>query len=297
MGRYYHLCFVVQDIEVATRELTETLGVVWSPIRDGRLGDWDYRIVFSVDGPPFLELVEGPPGSPWDASAGSRFDHLGFWADEIDADKHALAARGAPLDFDATALGRPFTYHRLDSVGARAELVDRTVQAGFVEMWAPQLSPMPSLRVDRAVADAGAPPPSGRSYAGVGACRTTLIDFLAMIDQGQATKALELFTDDASFAARGRQVRGRDAVGAFLREREAETDRHTAHVVTNDVVRSATDDEVVLSAMLLLHERDSDGRYAIHRVLDTTQTFRRGTDRWRIHDRSIRPIHPPPGGE
>lgn len=295
MGRYDHLCFVVQDIDLAIREMTDTLGVAWSPVCDGRLGDWDYRIVFSVDGPPFLELIEGPPGSPWDASAGARFDHLGFWADEIDADKRALADRGAPLDFDATALGRPFTYHRLNSVGARVELVDRNVQAGFVETWAPHISPMPSLRVGSFGSDAGSPPALGTSPVGVEECRATLIDFLATIDHGQATAALDLFTHDASFAARGRQLHGHQEISAFLREREAETDRHTVHVVTNDVVRSANDDEVVLSAMLLLHERGSDGRYAIHRVLDTTQTFRRDRDRWRIRDRSTQPIHPATG--
>jgi ketosteroid isomerase-like protein len=295
MARHYHLCFVVQDIEAAAREMTQTLGVAWSPIRDGRLGDWDYRIVFTVDGPPFLELVEGPPGSPWDAGGGSRFDHLGFWADEIEADKQALADRGAPLDFDATTLGRPFTYHRLAGVGARVELVDRSAQAGFIETWAPQLSSMPSLRVDGSCSDADPPPPAGTSHAGVAACRATLIDFLAAIDHGHATTALDLFTDDASFAARGQQLHGHEAIGAFLDEREAETERHTVHVVTNDVLRSASDDEIVLSAMLLLHERDSDGRYAIQRVLDTTQTFRRDRDRWRIRDRSTRPIHPSTG--
>jgi len=113
------------------------------------------------------------------------------------------------------------------------------------------------------------------------------------VDHGEATQALDLFTDDASFAARGQQLHGHVAIAAFLREREAETDRHTVHVVTNDVVRSAGDDEIVLSATLLLHERDSDGRYAIHRVLHTTQTLRRDRDRWRIRDRSTRPIHPP----
>lgn len=194
MAPYYHLCFLVPDIEAATRDLTETLGAAWSPILDRRLGDWDYRIVFSVDGPPFVELIEGPAGSPWDASAGARFDHLGFWADEIDVDKRALADRGAPLDFDGTALGRPFTYHRLDAIGARVALVDRAEQAAFVATWAPHLVAMPSLRVG---SDAGAPPALGTSPEGISACRTTLIDFLAAIDHGQATDALDLFTRDA----------------------------------------------------------------------------------------------------
>jgi len=54
MAAYYHLGFVVQDIEAATRDLAAALDVSWSPIREGRLGGWNYRIVFSIDGPPFL---------------------------------------------------------------------------------------------------------------------------------------------------------------------------------------------------------------------------------------------------
>ncbi len=288
MSRHYHLCFAVQDIEAACRELTGTLGIDWSPVGHGSLGGWDYRIVFSVVGPPFIELIQGPAGSPWDASAGSRFDHLGFWVEDIDADKRALADSGAPLDFDATALGRPFSYHRLESVGARVELVDRSVQPDFVQTWAPQLAAMPTLR------GSGANPPPGSSPEGVAACRATLVDFLSAIDHGHATAALELFTEDASFAARGQQLHGRDAIARFLRERQAESGRHTVHVLANEVIRSATADRLELTAMLLLHEREPGGSYAIHRALDTSQTFHRNHDRWRIHDRSTHPIHPPP---
>jgi hypothetical protein len=292
MGRHYHLCFTVQDIDAACRELTDTLGIGWSPIRDGSLDEWDYRIVFSVDGPPFLELIQGPPGSPWDASTGSRFDHLGFWVDDIGADKRALADQGAPLDFDATALGRSFTYHRLESVGGRVELVDRSVQPDFVQTWAPQLAVMPTLRIGAPAAPAG--PPAGTSPEGIMVCRATLIEFLSAIDHGRATDALDLFTDDASFAARGQQLQGRPAIAGFLQERQAEASRHTVHVLSNEIVRSATADRLELTATLLLHEREPDGHYAIHRALNTTQSFHRHHDRWRIHTRSTQPIHPPP---
>lgn len=123
------------------------------------------------------------------------------------------------------------------------------------------------------------------------ACRATLVDFLSAIDRGRATEALDLFTDDASFAARGQQLHGREAIAGFLRERQGEASRHTVHVIANDVVRAAGEDELVLTATLLLHEREQDDRYAIHRALDTTQTFRRHSDRWRIAARRTRPIH------
>lgn len=145
MSDFYHLCFVVQDLNRATADLTRALGTAWSPARDGRLGTWDYRIVFSVEGPPFFEVIEGPAGSPWDASAGSRFDHLGYWSEDIAVDKQRLAVRGAGLEFDACPCGRSFACHRLDSLGVRLELVDRAVQPDFLVTWTPGAAPMPAI--------------------------------------------------------------------------------------------------------------------------------------------------------
>lgn len=145
MNTFYHLCFVVQDIQRATEDLTRTLGVTWSPIRGGKLGDWEYSIVFSIEGPPFFEVVQGAAGSPWDAADGSRFDHIGYWSEDVTTDKQRLAARGAPIEFDSCPYGRSFTYHRLDSIGARVELVDLTAQEAFLATWAPEGATMPVL--------------------------------------------------------------------------------------------------------------------------------------------------------
>ncbi|ANY06948.1 VOC family protein [Pseudonocardia sp. HH130630-07] len=147
MSDFYHLCFAVTDLDRATDELSAVLGVTWNPARDGHLGDWDYRIVFSAGGPPFFEVIEGPPGSPWDATGGSHFHHIGYWADDVHTGKHALARRGAPIEFDSCPYGRSFTYHRLPGLGARIELVDVSVQPGFRETWSPAAAPMPTLDI------------------------------------------------------------------------------------------------------------------------------------------------------
>lgn len=141
----YHLCFAVPDLDLATADLSRTVGTTWSSVREGRLGDWDFRIVFSREGPPFFEVIEGAPGSPWDASEGARFDHLGYWSDDLPTHKALLDEAGAPVDFDACPYGGRFTYHRLDSIGARIELVDVTNQQGFLESWNPGGAQMPSL--------------------------------------------------------------------------------------------------------------------------------------------------------
>lgn len=155
VNSFYHLCFAVQDLDRATADLSRAVGVTWSPVRTGRLGDWDYRIVFSVEGPPFFEVIEGAAGSPWDASGGSRFDHLGYWAADVAADKVRLAERGAPVDFDSCPYGRSFTYHRLDSIGARIELVDIAQQESFLATWQPGGERMPPLELPGGGPDRG----------------------------------------------------------------------------------------------------------------------------------------------
>lgn len=127
-------------------------------------------------------------------------------------------------------------------------------------------------------------------------CHRVLVDFLAAIDRGRATEALELFTPDASFAARGKQLHGRDEIASFLAAREADRERHTAHLIANAVVRRATRGELELTALVFLHERRPDGRYEIERVLDTVQVFRRTDTGWRICRRTTSPLHPSGSG-
>ncbi|MGN9836722.1 VOC family protein [Nonomuraea sp. H19] len=140
----YHVGFVVPDIERAMRDLTRVAGTEWNAVRDGALGDWDYRIVFSRQGPLYTELIEGPPGSPWDPGEAVRCDHIGFWAGALDGCSRRLVEDGYPLDFDARPYGRPFTYHRMPALGLRIELVDISVQPEFLRTWNPAGPPMPA---------------------------------------------------------------------------------------------------------------------------------------------------------
>lgn len=91
------------------------------------------------------KVIEGPAGSPWDATAGPRCDHLGYWSEDIAVDKQRLAERGAPLEFDSCPYGRSFTYHRLDSLGTRLELVDQAVQPDFLATWKSGAAPIPAI--------------------------------------------------------------------------------------------------------------------------------------------------------
>lgn len=144
MVAFYHVCFAVPDIDRAMKDFTNAAGVEWSPVRHGTLGAWDYHIVFSL-GVPHIELIEGPAGSPWDPSAGARFDHIGWWSHAVEVSSRRLTEYGMPSEFIGCPYGRPFAYHRVDSIGARFEIVDVSAQAAFLDGWNPGGTPMPAL--------------------------------------------------------------------------------------------------------------------------------------------------------
>ncbi|ASU83649.1 hypothetical protein CDO52_13380 [Nocardiopsis gilva YIM 90087] len=152
MTDFYHVCFAVPDIEPAMRDLTTAAGVEWNPVKQDKLGEWEFQIVFSrkarpsSHAAPYIELIQGPPGSPWDVTeTGARCDHIGFWAQDLEAQSRRWEAEGFPTDFSGCPYGRPFAYHRADSLGIRLELVDASRQAGFLAAWDPEGGAMPVL--------------------------------------------------------------------------------------------------------------------------------------------------------
>lgn len=145
MTDFYHVCFAVPDLEAAMSDLASAGGIEWNPPRTDSLGDWPYRIVFSRT-VPHIELIQGPPGSPWDtADSGPHFHHLGWWTHSLTSSARQLAEAGLPQAFDGCPYGRSFAYHRLDSIGARIEIVDIAAQPAFLRSWNPGGESMPAL--------------------------------------------------------------------------------------------------------------------------------------------------------
>ena len=136
IGPFFQVGVLVQDIEASRDELGRALGLSWTDIVDRDVtDDWKIRICFSREGPPYIELVEGPPGSPWDCTDGSRIDHIGYFAPEIARNKSELEAAGIPVEVDGTKLGGVFTYQRGRDSGLRVELIDAGGRDAFYERW------------------------------------------------------------------------------------------------------------------------------------------------------------------
>jgi hypothetical protein len=132
---FFQVGVLVEDLEAAQQELSESLGLEWSQTVERQNGDWTLRACFSRQGPPYLELIEGPAGSPWEAVHGSRIDHIGYWAEDLEVGKDGFNEAGLAIEHDGTGSGAVFTYHRGRDSGLRVEFLDASGRAAFHERW------------------------------------------------------------------------------------------------------------------------------------------------------------------
>ena len=84
----FHVGIRVVDLEQGMEDLGSDLGVTWCRVqeRDQRLWTPEggaittrLRFTYSAEGPLHLELLQGQPGTIWDAGAGAGLHHTGVW--------------------------------------------------------------------------------------------------------------------------------------------------------------------------------------------------------------------------
>lgn len=129
----FHVGIVVPDLDAARTRLAELLGVQWGPVVEGDIEIRDAdgrdrvvpnRICYSTT-PPYLELIQEVPGTPWVCNEHSNLHHIGYFSDDLVADSGHLRAAACPmemLDGHGDAPPAIWTYHR-DPLGVRIELV------------------------------------------------------------------------------------------------------------------------------------------------------------------------------
>ena len=135
MKQCFQVGIVVPDIQAAMRELEAILGVRWAT---PRVADeiWPgHTSVFSLDGPLYIELIQGGPGSPWDPTGGPRIDHIGFWTDDIEADKQRIPAIPGVEAGVAGLAGVPFAVFRGEASGANLEFIDSSIRRSWQTRW------------------------------------------------------------------------------------------------------------------------------------------------------------------
>ena len=144
LSEMFHIGIVVPDLDAARARLADLLGVEWGPIVETAL---EVRGADGVDAvvlnrmcystaPPYIELVQEQPGSPWVCNPHSNLHHIGFFSDAVAADSEGLTRARCPLELagrTGDAAPTRFTYHR-DALGVRIELVDSAMRQ-LMEEW------------------------------------------------------------------------------------------------------------------------------------------------------------------
>ena len=140
---FYHFGLVVKDFDRALDELGSTMGLEWATVQRRTLDvrqpngvvSADFRVAYSLSGPPHFEILEPSPGTIWDPHSAGGIHHLGYWSQDLAADSERLSQAGYVWEatWDNPELDGPFgfTYHRLPATGTRVELVDVARKPAF----------------------------------------------------------------------------------------------------------------------------------------------------------------------
>jgi len=136
---YFHVGLIVPKLEPALAELTAVVGLTWRDTFEGEVpmhvtgrGEQlvPLRFAYSREA-PYLEVIEGVPGTPWEFSEhGSNLHHLGFSVDDVASESERMAGAFCPVEVCGVGPGGEwpvtFSFHQRD--GLRIELVDRAIR-------------------------------------------------------------------------------------------------------------------------------------------------------------------------
>lgn len=104
--RAFHVGVRVHHLETAMAELGATMGITWCTVQERQQPVWTaeggqittpLRFTYSAEGPLHVELLEGQPGTIWDANAGAGIHHTGVWVSDVAGETERFLAAGWTL--------------------------------------------------------------------------------------------------------------------------------------------------------------------------------------------------------
>jgi len=130
---HFHVGILVKDIEAAAADFTALLGVEFEPVRSQLVATGETtRLCYSLQGPPYLELMEMTGDGIWSSAHGEGLHHIGAADPSVpgrctafggEVDLVSAAGDGSPQ----VVITRPEALH-----GVRLEYFDAAVAAGFL---------------------------------------------------------------------------------------------------------------------------------------------------------------------
>lgn len=130
----FHIGIATDDLAASMEQLAASLGVSWTtPGSGGGLfhsvdgGPQPQPVsCISREGPIHIDLIQGKPGTIWEAAGGPRLHHFAYWTDDLEGDIERLGKDGWRLELTKPGSdGKPtvFAYLIRDD-GFRLELID-----------------------------------------------------------------------------------------------------------------------------------------------------------------------------
>ncbi len=138
----FHIGIIVPDMAQGMAEIAKRFGVTFprppgtsevivrTAAGEAKVG---VQAVYTAEGPPYLELIEGVAGTVWEAGEGSRIHHLGAFVDDIEDEVQRLTAEGAELEATLDIRGGLLAVSYVNSaLGVRQELLPATMREGMM---------------------------------------------------------------------------------------------------------------------------------------------------------------------
>lgn len=139
-GLLFHVCFQVLDLDEAIPRYEKLLGVPFRPPENVHVGGveepfygkpdvhtFDARLSYSLDGPPYYELVEAFGDTLFRAEQGEGLHHIGVWVENNDEFRERMNAEGYETEVRmSVASGDNWCWFSvpMGSPGVRFEFVD-----------------------------------------------------------------------------------------------------------------------------------------------------------------------------
>ena len=137
-GQLFHMAMAVPDIERAMASMGQALSLEWTSIReiDMRIetstGAYTtpMRAVYSLQGPPYMELVSGQSGTFFASADGPKLHHAGLIVEDWESEVARLQSLGLTLHGTSSGSVAFFT----TDFGFNLEVMSQRVR-GVLDGW------------------------------------------------------------------------------------------------------------------------------------------------------------------
>lgn len=140
----FHIGIIVPDMSRGMADIARRFGCEFPDPRQANVtvryrgveSQVPVKFAYSMQGPPYIELIESVPGTVWEAPSGSRIHHLGVFCNNLEEEIAKLEKEG--FHYEAASLGPDKSLQGAQYINSetlvRLELIRGETRDGFLKM-------------------------------------------------------------------------------------------------------------------------------------------------------------------